>query len=144
MACLPFLPASSALDCSPQDAYTVDMERTLGQEIRRLRTEAGITLRKFAEKLDISATYQSDIEHDRRRPPEDLLRAIARLLRDVGATYEALERLDTRLDQETRTWANSTPGVREMLRKVRESGRDPRELIRELEDERSKKDKKRQ
>lgn len=110
------------------------MERTLGQEIRWLRTEAGYTLRRFADKLEISAAYQSDIEHDRRRPPDRLLKRMAELLREVGASYEALERLDTRLDPEIRVWANSTPGVREMLRKVRESGRDPRELLRRLEE----------
>lgn len=130
------------LDCSLQAAYTTNMERTLGQEIRRLRIEAGHTLRKFAEKIDISAAYQSDIEHDRRRPPEKLLRKIAGLLREVGGSYEALENLYTRLDPETRTWADSTPGVREMLRKVRELGRDPREVMRELEADQSKKDKK--
>src|SRR5437773_12190811 len=101
------------------------MNRTLGQEIRRLRTEAGFTLRRFAEMVDISAAYQSDIEHDRRRPPEKLLRLMVEKLDEVGASYEALERLDTRLDADIKLWANATPGVREMLRTVRESGQDP-------------------
>jgi transcriptional regulator with XRE-family HTH domain len=115
------------------------MERTLGQEIRRLRTEADYTLRKLAEKLDISAAYLSDLEHDRRRPPEHLLKKIVNLLQGVGANYETLEQLDTRLDPDIRDWANVTPGVREMLRKVRNTGHDPRELLRELEEfERSK------
>ena len=111
------------------------MERTLGQEIRHLRSEAGLTLREFAKALEISAAYQSDIEHDRRRPPEPLLREMAQKLRGVGATYEGLEKMDMRLDHETKAWANATPGVREMLRRIRESGQDPREVLKALETE---------
>ena len=106
---------------------------TLGPEIRRLRVEAGFTLRGFAKKLGISAAYQSDIEHNRRRPPAPLLRRMSQLLPQVGATFETLEQLDTRLDPEIRLWADATPGVREMLRKIRDSGQDPREILRKLE-----------
>jgi transcriptional regulator with XRE-family HTH domain len=110
------------------------MSLTLGPEIRRLRTAAGFTLRDFAKKLGISAAYQSDIEHDRRRPPDPLLRKMVQLLAHVGARYEALEQLDTRMDPEIRVWANATPGVREMLRKMRDSGQDPREILRKIEE----------
>ena len=110
------------------------MDRSLGQEIRRLRTKAELTLRKFALDLGISAAYQSDIEHDRRRPPDQLLKRMVELLDKVGATYDALEKLDTRMDPDVRLWANATPGVREMLRQIRESGQDPREILRKLEE----------
>ena len=50
-----------------------------------------------------------------------------------------LRQLDTRLDPDLKVWANATPGVRDMLRTVRDSGRDPREIIRKLEDESKKK-----
>ena len=111
----------------------------MGAEIRRLRTEAGITLREFAKKLGISAAYQSDIEHDRRRPPDPLLKAMVALLRAGGANFDALRELDTRLDPDLKVWANATPGVRDMLRTVRDSGRDPRDIIRKLEAESKKK-----
>lgn len=111
----------------------------MGAEIRRLRTEAGITLREFAKKLGISAAYLSDIEHDRRRPPDPLLKAMVSLLRAGGANFDALRELDTRLDPDLKVWANATPGVRDMLRTVRDSGRDPRDIIRKLEDESKKK-----
>jgi transcriptional regulator with XRE-family HTH domain len=70
-------------------------ERTLGSEIKRLRTEAKITLRKFADTIGISPAHQSDIEHDRRRPSQDVLKRIAKALRSVGATYETLDLLST-------------------------------------------------
>lgn len=117
------------------------MSRTLGTEIRRLRTDAGITLRDFSRRLGHSAAYQSDIEHDRRRPPDPLLREMVALLVDVGADFDALQQLDTRLDPDLKVWANATPGVREMLRQVRDSGRDPREILRRLESESKKRTK---
>ena len=58
---------------------------------------------------------------------------MSQLLPQVGATFETLEQLDTRLDPEIRLWADATPGVREMLRKIRDSGQDPREILRKLE-----------
>lgn len=106
---------------------------SLGQEIRRLRMEAGITLRGFAGRLDVSAAHLSDIEHDRRRPSEALLQRIAHELRRYGATYESFEHLVTGIDAETREWVGLTPGVRTVLHKLRESGRDPLEILRAIE-----------
>jgi transcriptional regulator with XRE-family HTH domain len=106
---------------------------SLGREIRRLRLQAGITLRGLAAKLQVSAAHLSDIEHDRRRPSEELLRKIAHQLRDVGATFASLELLVTGIDPETRDWVASTPGVRKLLRKMRESGDPPHEILRIIE-----------
>lgn len=106
---------------------------TLGEEIRRRRLEAGITLRKFAVKVGISAAHLSDVEHDRRRPSEEVLKRIAAELKRGGVTYEALDLLMPRLEPEMQEWVAETPEVRQMLRAVRESGRDPREVLREIQ-----------
>jgi len=103
--------------------------KPLGPEIRRLRLEAGLTLRGLARQLDVSAAHLSDIEHDRRRPSDGLLRKIAKELRHVGATYEALDLLVTGIDSEIREWVSSTPGVRKLLRRVRELGTPPHEIL---------------
>ena len=108
-------------------------EQQLGQEIRRQREEAGITLRGLAVKLGISAAHLSDIENDRRRPSEKLLLKIAHELRSVGTTVASLELLVTGLDQETRGWAAATPGARAVLRRMLESGRNAEELLRVLD-----------
>jgi transcriptional regulator with XRE-family HTH domain len=105
----------------------------LGFELRRLRKEAGLTLRGLAATVEVSAAHLSDIEHNRRRPSDDLLRKIAHALRKVGATFESLEHLATGLDPETREWAAATPGVRKLLRTVKESGQDPLTLLPALE-----------
>jgi transcriptional regulator with XRE-family HTH domain len=106
---------------------------TLGEEIRRRRLEAGITLRKFAVKAGISAAHLSDVEHDRRRPSEEVLKRIAAELKRGGVTYEALDLLMPRLEPEMQEWVAETPEVRQMLRAVRESGRDPREVLRDIQ-----------
>jgi transcriptional regulator with XRE-family HTH domain len=105
----------------------------LGREIRRLREEAGLTLRGLAATLEISPAHLSDIEHNRRRPSDVLLRKIARLLRKTGATFDSLERLATGLDRETREWAASTPGVRRLLRTLKQSGQRPLDILPLLE-----------
>jgi transcriptional regulator with XRE-family HTH domain len=105
----------------------------LGQELRRLRLEAAIPLRGLAASVNVSAAHLSDIEHDRRRPSEQLLRRIAGELSHVGATFESLEQLVTGVDPATRDWVASTPGVRALLRTILESGRSPQEITDILE-----------
>jgi transcriptional regulator with XRE-family HTH domain len=105
----------------------------LGEEIRRLRLRAEFTLRGLAADLGVSAAHLSDIEHNRRRPSERLLRKIADRLKSVGATYDSLEQLISGIDTKTREWAASTPGARALLRLLLEAGRDPQEIHRALE-----------
>jgi transcriptional regulator with XRE-family HTH domain len=52
-----------------------------GDFLQRKRTERQITLRKMAELLGFSAPYLTDIEKDRRNPPEmEGLEQISRIL----------------------------------------------------------------
>ena len=94
---------------------------------------AGMTLRGLAGRLQVSPAHLSDLEHDRRRPSEKLLRRIALELRGVGATYRSLEELLTGIAPETREWAASTPGARALFRDLLKLGRNPREIHRALE-----------
>ena len=105
----------------------------LGEEIRRFRLLAGYTLRGLAADVGVSAAHLSDIEHNRRRPSEKLLRKLADKLRKVGATYESLEKLISGIDHETREWAATTPGARALLRRLLEADRDPQAIQKALE-----------
>src|SRR5690242_1081507 len=105
----------------------------LGIEIRRLRLLAGFTQRGLAADLGISGAHLSDIELGHRGPSEKLLRRVAARLRKVGATFASLEALAGGIDPKTRERAASTPGARVLIRKLLESGRDPKEIERELE-----------
>jgi transcriptional regulator with XRE-family HTH domain len=104
----------------------------LGEEIRRLRLRAGFTLRGLAADVGISAAHMSDIEHNRRRPSEKVLRKIADKLKSVGGTYSSLEKLISGIDTKTREWAASTPGARALLRRLLEADLDPQEIQRAL------------
>ncbi|HRC25962.1 MAG TPA: helix-turn-helix transcriptional regulator [Alphaproteobacteria bacterium] len=56
-------------------------KETFGGRVRRKRMEKQITLRKFADMIDVSPTYISQIERDEFKPPvEDKIREIARVL----------------------------------------------------------------
>lgn len=97
------------------------MRRVLGSEIRRLRLQAGFTLRGFAQAAGISPAHQSDIELGRRLPSEKALRAIARALGQAGDTYEALKAFDPRLGPELESWVQRTPEIAQLLREIRAS-----------------------
>ena len=106
---------------------------TLGSEIRRLRTQSGTSLRRFAVAVGVSAPHLSDIERDRRRPSRELLRTIARELQPAGATHAGLDRLDARFESDLQEWAAGTPEVRILLRMIKESGRPMAEVLKLVE-----------
>lgn len=54
--------------------------RTLGEVIHDARTKLGLSLRDITKKLDITPSYLSDIENDRRIPSEEVLKNLADLL----------------------------------------------------------------
>jgi transcriptional regulator with XRE-family HTH domain len=64
-------------------------QETLGERIYRIRHERDITLRTLAIRAEISAPYLSDIEHDRRRPTDAVLKKLAVGLEVVPAVLES-------------------------------------------------------
>ena len=114
-------------------AYMEPKRTTLGQEIRRLRTKAGTSLRQFALIVGVSAPHLSDVELDRRRPSKDLLQRIARELRAVGGTQAAFERLDARFEADLQEWVLENPEIRLMLRRMKESGQPVGEVLKRVE-----------
>lgn len=56
-------------------------KETFGGRVRRKRMEKQITLRKFAEMIEVSPTYVSQIERDEfDPPPENRIKAMAEIL----------------------------------------------------------------
>lgn len=86
---------------------------TLGATIRQQRLAKGLGLREVARQLGLSASYVSDIEHDRRIPSETVLRALAHVL---GADVDSLITLSGRLGDEAEEYMRRTPRVRELVR----------------------------
>lgn len=55
--------------------------QNFGEFVQEKREEKQMTLRKFAETIGFSAPFWSDVEKDRRNPPEiDKLHLVARIL----------------------------------------------------------------
>ena len=67
--------------------------KTIGEHIRELREENGISLRGLAREIGVSSAFMSDIELDRRFPSDQNLQAISQAL---GAEPTALQEFDTR------------------------------------------------
>jgi HTH-type transcriptional regulator, competence development regulator len=69
--------------CTDMKTASVAREKPerFGARVRRLREQQQITLRKFAEKIGISPTYQSKVERDEFAPPgEETVRRMAQIL----------------------------------------------------------------
>ena len=131
----PRFPLERTIDAFAVLAYIAAVKsETLGRTIKHVRTQAGYTLRGFAEMVGISAAYLSDIEHDRRNPTDEVLRKIAAKLRQrVPVTYEELRARSTRLETDLQEIVQQTPEVGQLLREVKETGRPVRDVLRELQ-----------
>ena len=79
--------------------------KTLGDRIRELREKNDLTLRELAAKIDVTASFISDIELGRRDPSDERIRQLAQIL---GTTLEDLDQFSPRLP------------IREMRRSARE------------------------
>jgi|SRR3984893_1010613 transcriptional regulator with XRE-family HTH domain len=89
------------------------MTETFGEAVRRQRLAKGLGVRELARALGLSASYISDIEHDRRTPSEIVLRALAHVL---GADTDVLMTLSGRLGDEVTDYLRRTPAARELVR----------------------------
>jgi transcriptional regulator with XRE-family HTH domain len=100
---------------------------TLGSFMRRRRDELDLSLRGFAQQLNCSAAFVSDIELGRRNPSEKVLAEIARILlvkveklqeMDVRAPIEEIKRLtqsDPRFALALRTMIDKKVSAEELL-----------------------------
>jgi transcriptional regulator with XRE-family HTH domain len=58
----------------------VAAESSIGMTLVKLRKEKGLTLQQLAKKVDLSAAYLSQIEHDKASPSISTLRSLAKAL----------------------------------------------------------------
>lgn len=92
--------------------------QTLGDTIRALREQRGLSLRALADLVGVSAPFLSDLEHGRRQT--DRLEALARAL---AVPVARLEELDKRVKPELREWLADQPKLLRLLEDLRSSGR---------------------
>jgi len=109
--------------------------KTLGQYIREVRDARDISLREFALKLGLSATFVSDIELGKRHPSDEVLAKMAKVL---GVPVAELKKHDTRPPvDEMKQIAATDPGYALAFRRLLESSASPEDLMK-LADRKSK------
>ena len=114
--------------------------QSLGEQIRVLRDEKDISLREFAKRLGISASFLSDIELGRRYPSKKVLHQLAKHL-DVKPAE--LRRYDTRPPiEEVRRRVMAEPAFGIALRQVIDKKVSVDWLLKGLEEKSSSKEKK--
>lgn len=98
---------------------------TFGDAIRKARTEKKKGLRELARDLDITPSYLSDIENDRRVPAEEVMGKIATAL---GLDFAALMALAGRVGEETERYLRKTPAAGTLFRQVSHANLSPEDL----------------
>jgi transcriptional regulator with XRE-family HTH domain len=91
------------------------MPISIGERIKALRTEQGMTLAKLGEKVKLSTSYLSQIERDKTTPSLSTLLDIAKAL-NVGPRYffeiEAEAAYILRAGKEQENFTRDTPFIR--------------------------------
>ena len=106
--------------------------KTLGDRLRELREKNDLSLRELAAKVDVSASFISDIELGRRNPSDHRMAQLARLL---GTTLDDLKQFDARLPiREIRSAVRSDPRYGVALRQIMDRQIDSEELIKFIAD----------
>jgi len=106
-------------------------KKTFGQTLREKRVAKGYSLRKFAQEVDVSPTYLSQVEQDKVAPPTaDRVRTMAEKL---GENVDEWTALAGRLTEDLPDIIHEAPSaVPDLLRAIR--GLTP-EQLRKLRDE---------
>ena len=79
---------------------------SLSSRLRELREQRSLSLRRFAQKLGISAAHLVDLEKDRRSPSPELLQKIADELDIPMATFD---QYSLAMPKTVRDWFNQNP-----------------------------------
>ena len=114
------------------------MPETLGDRLKRVRTERGLGLRETAGKIGISATFLSRVETNAEQsaPSEDVLRKLAKVLDD---DFDALMQLADRVPKDVAAVIKNDPGMPAFLRTARDQKVSGDQLLKMLEDSKKKK-----
>ena len=111
---------------------------SLGQRIRELREQRDLSLRELAKRLEVSPAFISDVELGRRFPSDEVLAAIAKLLR---VKIEDLKSLDTRAPiDDLKKAADGDSSYALALRTILDSHMTGEELIRLMQKNKKKSD----
>jgi transcriptional regulator with XRE-family HTH domain len=89
--------------------------RTLGEVIHDARVKLKLSLRDVAKKLDLTPSYLSDIENNRRIPSEEVLGRLAKLLH---LDYDDLMARAGRFGEDAVRYLMRTPAAGVLFRRL--------------------------
>ncbi len=90
-------------------------DNSLGDFVRDGRSALNLRLRELARRLDVTPSYVSDIENNRRVPSEDVLTRIADVL---NLSFEELVARAGRLGTDAERYMRETPVATTLFRKI--------------------------
>ena len=101
-------------------AYMVNntSNRTLGDILRDARLDLDLSLRDLAKRLDVTPSYLSDIENNRRVPAEEVLRSMSRTLK---LDFDELMARAGRFGEDALRYMQRTPAAGVLFRKLAET-----------------------
>ena len=92
-----------------------DDNRTIGDVIHEARVKLKLSLRDVTKKLDITPSYLSDIENNRRVPSEEVLGRLAKLL---DLDYDDLMARAGRFGEDAVRYMMKTPAAGVLFRRL--------------------------
>ena len=92
--------------------------RTLGDILRDARPDLHLSLRDLAKRLDVTPSYLSDIENNRRVPAEEVLRSMSRTLK---LDFDELMARAGRFGEDALRYMQRTPAAGVLFRKLAET-----------------------
>jgi transcriptional regulator with XRE-family HTH domain len=102
---------------------------TFGEFIQERRSQLKISLRKFAEKIDVSAMYISQIESGNKAAPENemldkIIKGLQLSPQEQREAYDlaASERRQTAIAQDARNYIMENPIIVHALRTAKDEG----------------------
>jgi transcriptional regulator with XRE-family HTH domain len=110
-----------------------NQDKPLGETIRNKRVELDLSLRDLAKRLQLTPSYLSDIENDRRVPAEEVIRNIAQVL---ALDFDLLMARAGRFGDEAIRYMKRNPSVGVLFRRLAQheaSGDMVKDLIRRTE-----------
>jgi transcriptional regulator with XRE-family HTH domain len=99
--------------------------KTLGDRIRESRVQKEKSLRQLAKDLDVTPSYLSDIENNRRVPAEAVLLKISRVLE---INFNELMSLAGRFGEKAEKYVRKQPMAVQLFRRIAEENLDEEKL----------------
>ncbi len=99
--------------------------RTLGQMLRDTRVAKGLGLRELARRVNLTPSYVSDIENDRRVPAEDVLRKLGT---ELDLSFDDLMSKAGKLGDQAERYIKDVPEAVTLFRRISEKQLSPQQL----------------